>query len=84
MLVAHGWLPQTPDEVINSTTQIVVGVFGFVGVTGYGVWRRRRSRMIADVAAMPSVSTIHADPALAATMQAQGVTNVVASPPNPV
>lgn len=81
-MVQRGYLASGPgSDVINATAQIAVGGIVFLAPLAWGLWRSRRAAKIADVAAMPDVSTIHMDPALAASMKAQGVPNVIATPP---
>lgn len=81
-LVHRGVIAALPgDDVLDAVAQIATGVLVAAGLTLWASLRSTKAAVLARVAAMRDVSTIHADPALAATMQAQGVTNVVPTPP---
>lgn len=64
-------------ELVGPITTIVSASIGFACTVGYALWRSRAAAKIAAVAAMPGVTSIHADPAIA---DAQGP-KVIATPP---
>ena len=81
-LLHRGIIAAAPgDDVVDAVAQIVTAVLIAVGLTLWATLRSTKAALLSRVAAMRDVSTIHADPPLAAAMQARGVTNVVATPP---
>jgi hypothetical protein len=84
-LASHGVVQSAiPAEVSNAASQIIVALLTAGGMVSWGLWRDRQKYYgaIRDLVRRHRV-TIHAEPGTAATLQAQGVPNVVASPPAP-
>lgn len=81
-LVHRGMLAAAPgDDVLDAIAQIATAVIVTVGITAWALLRSTKAAVLKRVADMRDVTSIHVDPPLAQAMQAQGVTNVVPTPP---